>query len=124
MMDIDDFKLINDNFGHTEGDRALTETALILKNCIGKDGFIARYGGDEFVAVIPAEDMGDIQKVVDSIEGSLKSYNEHSQAPYRIVISTGQEIFECGGDYSRIDVINTIDEKMYKSKQICSRSMS
>lgn len=124
MMDIDDFKFINDNFGHIEGDRALTETALILKKSVGKEGFIARYGGDEFVAVIPAEDLGDVQKVVDSIEKNLKSYNEHSSAPYKIVISSGQEIFECGGAFSRVDVINTIDEKMYKSKQICSRVMS
>jgi len=121
MMDIDDFKFINDSFGHVEGDRALTETALILKKSVGREGFIARYGGDEFVAVVPAEDSSDVQKVVDTIEGNLQLYNEHSGAPYKIIISTGQEIFECGGAVSRLDVINTIDKKMYGSKQISSR---
>lgn len=121
MMDIDDFKFINDSFGHVEGDKALIETALILKKSVGKDGFIARYGGDEFVAVVPAKDSSDIKEVADSIERNLKYYNEHSGAPYKIIISMGREIFECGGEVSKLDVLNTIDEKMYSCKPIPSR---
>lgn len=117
MMDIDDFKSINDAFGHVVGDNALIELALVLKKSVGKEGFIARYGGDEFVAVISAKDSNDIKQVTDAIERNLKLFNERGSAPYKIEISTGQEIFECGGNISKHDVLNIIDKKMYNNKQ-------
>ncbi len=120
MMDIDDFKFINDNFGHVEGDRALTETAIILKKSIGREGFIARYGGDEFVAVVPADDLNDVQAVKDVIERNIDFFNEHSGTPYKIVISMGLEIFECGAAVSTDDVLSTIDRNMYGNKQTSS----
>jgi diguanylate cyclase (GGDEF)-like protein len=53
IVDLDNFKTINDSFGHIFGDEVLKEAAQILKTALGKKGLIARYGGEEFVAVLP-----------------------------------------------------------------------
>ena len=53
MLDLDDFKIVNDSFGHKIGDRMLREVAALIQSQLREYDFLARYGGDEFVALIP-----------------------------------------------------------------------
>lgn len=119
MLDIDEFKSINDAHGHITGDQALIITAGILKKSVGKSGFIARYGGDEFVVVVSAKSAFDIESIVKVIERNFGLYNEREDVPYKIKLSMGYDVFKCGGTVSTDDVLNSIDHHMYENKLKC-----
>lgn len=74
MIDLDHFKSINDRFGHLEGDNALRDMASILKNCIRRNDFIARYGGDEFVLATRAEN--NIEDLISAAKKEADKLNE------------------------------------------------
>ena len=116
MLDIDGFKSINDKYGHMIGDRALVETANVLKKSVGINGFTARYGGDEFVIVMPVKTFSDIKNVVQNIESGLDQLNSKEDATYLLHLSMGYETFDCIGAYNRFDVLCKIDRHMYDDK--------
>lgn len=116
MLDIDGFKSINDKFGHMIGDRALVETANVLKKSVGISGFTARYGGDEFVVVMPVKTFSDIKNVVKNIDSGLEQLNAKEDAMYLLHLSKGYEVFDCIGAYNRLDVLCRIDRHMYDDK--------
>ncbi len=66
--DINGLKLINDSFGHAEGDRLIVEISNILKHCCGHLGIIARTGGDEFTILLPRADSAATQKIIEKIK--------------------------------------------------------
>ena len=53
MIDLDDFKMYNDTYGHKAGDRVLDTTVQIIRSCIRKSDILVRYGGDEFLLILP-----------------------------------------------------------------------
>lgn len=90
MMDVDEFKVINDNFGHAVGDEALWETADILRRTFGSNkAFLARYGGDEFVVIADWEDAAAVKADIMRIEREVAAFNERKEKPYRLSLSIG-----------------------------------
>ncbi len=67
MVDMDHFKDINDTYGHTLGDHVLTIFAQVVLKCIRKSDIIARYGGDEFIVVLPSTDTETAQSIAERI---------------------------------------------------------
>ena len=116
MLDIEKFKLINDAFGHLVGDQALRETANILKRSIGRTGFTARYGGDEFVVIVPAKDISEVEGISREIEKNIDIFNKRESAMYSVRLNMGYEIFKCGGKVSKNEVLSRIDRQMYEEK--------
>lgn len=116
MLDIDKFKSINDEFGHTVGDQALGETANILKKSVGKSGFTARYGGDEFVLVIPTNELSAVEDIAKEIDRNIGQFNNRPHAQYAIHLSMGYVIFKCDGKIKKSDVLTGIDKQMYEGK--------
>ena len=116
MLDIDKFKSINDELGHAIGDQALSETANILKKSVGRRGFTARYGGDEFVLVIPTHDISELEKIAEGINRNTELFNKRSNSQYSIHLSMGYAIFKCSGKTSKTEVLNGIDKRMYEGK--------
>ena len=118
MIDVDKFKLINDNFGHVEGDRALIILAQALKNgCDRSDAtcFLARYGGDEFIIIASGEKEFDIDNFVNQLQDSV--YETHSKTKgYELSVSIGYS--RVHDNESILAVINVADEKMYKNKAL------
>lgn len=92
MLDIDDFKTVNDRFGHQAGDRALRELADILKSSFRKMDIVARYGGEEFVVIFPEVDMASARLAAErlrlTIEGNL-FLKEEAEPELRMTISIG-----------------------------------
>lgn len=86
MMDADGFKQINDRYGHVEGDRALQLISTAPKDvCSASGGFIARYGGDEFVVLQKAIAEQDIMRLCEAINDELA----RTEVPYLLRMSIG-----------------------------------
>ncbi|MCL2879188.1 MAG: GGDEF domain-containing protein [Treponema sp.] len=115
MIDLDRFKLINDTYGHLEGDNALKDMAVIISGSIRHSDFAARYGGDEFVLAASAEN--DIKRVMDRIQNSIDIQNENGNRPYKIYMSYGYDVFTTNSGMSIRKFMNHIDSLMYKQKE-------
>jgi diguanylate cyclase (GGDEF)-like protein len=72
FVDLDNFKLVNDTYGHLAGDEALFRVAAALRQCVRRSDFIARYGGDEFVVFVPEASAGEAARVADRIAGEVQ----------------------------------------------------
>ena len=73
VADIDHFKVINDSFGHSTGDKTLQVIAMALKNSLRDTEFVARYGGEEFVLIIPDVNATDIEQLLNRVREKVKS---------------------------------------------------
>ncbi len=89
LVDIDNFRSINDRFGRRSGDEALIALAGILMGFFRKRGFVARYGGDEFAALVALESIHDITSTLDDIQDAVDRWNEKSGKPWKILVSLG-----------------------------------
>lgn len=121
MIDINNFKKINDNYGHIMGDKALVDVANSLKiscNKIGKDLFIARYGGDEFIILGVNLSEKKINSLEKSIKSELNKLNKEATNPFVLDASIGF-VSEYKENIKSITAfISEADEKMYQQKKI------
>lgn len=116
MIDLDDFKGINDTYGHIEGDEALIRTANVLKRTMsGYPGILARYGGDEFCIAgeMPGKRAEDL---IEEIYTNLDKANALAAKPYNIGMSIGCAQFT--KEIKTIpDLVNSADENLYQRKK-------
>lgn len=118
MIDLNDFKEINDNFGHNVGDDALLTASKIFQSCIRPDDFIARLGGDEFGIILDTSDTKVVENVVDSISKKLSEYNKREIKPYRLAAGVGYSVYDRTLQMAPDEFKNTIDSLMYENKYI------
>ena len=115
MIDLDDFKKINDNFGHSEGDAALEAASKIICSALRKEDMVARFAGDEFVAVLSVKERADLDKATERIEHALADYNEKKMGPYVLsFISVGSGIYNGEG---LKEFLSAVDNNMYENKR-------
>ncbi len=117
FADLDLLKYINDNFGHIEGDNAITVTANVLNSCCKNNEVCARIGGDEY-AIIGCYDYTDeiVEAYVKYINDYFERYNSSSGKPYKVEASIG---YFCGipDENSELqEYLNIADKKMYDNK--------
>lgn len=113
LIDADNFKSVNDRFGHAEGDRALCVIAETLKECSGKsNGFAARYGGDEFCPTCELADDATAETFAASIHKRLEKLAQ--ELPYALSVSVGYAAAGC--DTTSDELIAAADLKMYQQK--------
>ncbi len=117
MFDIDDFKDINDQFGHKVGDIVLIEVVLAINRLIRSSDHLIRWGGDEFIGILPGLTKDHInefgEKVLEQIS-MLDISNDHQTI--HLTISLGFSFFK-DTDSDHNDVLKRADDAMYKSKQ-------
>lgn len=120
MIDIDYFKLYNDNYGHWMGDECLTKVALALKKTIKRPtDVVARYGGEEFVVLLKNIDKNGVQKVAQSLidaVSNLKIAHEHSLVSKYVTISAGVSIKDEDSDISKDELLKEADNELYRAK--------
>ncbi|MBI4709706.1 MAG: GGDEF domain-containing protein, partial [Nitrospirae bacterium] len=87
--DVDNFKQINDTWGHQEGDRVLTETADILKETFRESDIIARIGGDEFVVFYAGTPYENFQTISERLQKALETHNSKHHLGYKPLLSAG-----------------------------------
>ena len=117
MLDVDEFKEINDLYGHTAGDDALENIGRILRDSVRRKDFVARYGGDEFVIIMEAQNRADISSVVDKINMNIKAYNDENPLCYDLSFSMGLGIYDRSKDQSAQEFLSRVDGLMYKNKK-------
>jgi len=119
MMDIDHFKSINDTYGHLFGDKVLIKLAGTLQEEIRRQDILGRYGGDEFMIILPETTGEDAAALMERCRWKVEKipYEEDSgSSPVSVTISAGIAEFT-GGDHSIEDLIDRADRAMYKAKQ-------
>ncbi|MDD2702521.1 MAG: diguanylate cyclase [Candidatus Omnitrophica bacterium] len=119
MFDIDHFKEINDKNGHLAGDRVLKQAANIMRDNIRHVDILCRYGGDEFVIILPNTDMEGSLVVAEKIrktveEQEIKIEEEGKEKSLKVTVSGGVAGYRDG--LSKADFLNRVDATLYKSK--------
>ena len=118
MLDIDHFKLINDRYGHDAGDVVLREFALRLKLAVRGIDLACRYGGEEFVVVMPETDLGMAETIAERLRHAIASepFVVSDECKHlEVTISIGVAIFEENGE-AVADVLKRADVAMYQAK--------
>ena len=118
LIDLDDFKQVNDSVGHRAGDAVLREVAQRLAGCVRKADTLARHGGDEFVVVIPDLQLeADCQIVAEKILHALTPEFQADGRHFNLGASIGISIFPSdAGDGDAL--LRNADAAMYRAKQL------
>ena len=114
MLDLNDFKLINDTYSHNEGDAALVALADILFFAVQNHGIVIRFAGDEFIVILNKAEPDAVTELRAGIQRAIDDYNRNSGKPYVLSAAIGGDMFEMSGDDP--DFLRKIDELMYKDK--------
>lgn len=114
MFDIDNFKKVNDNFGHPEGDRVLKEIATILQLCARREDLTARYGGEEFTLILPSTNYENAQHVAERIRQRVEDFFKARE--YNVTISVGLYHLSSKEYMPSLELIENADQLLYKSK--------
>ena len=118
MVDVNGLKIINDSLGHKKGDELLRKTAEILQNALREEDIIARYGGDEFVILLPKTSSKMAQKISERIlQDCEKTAEDELPVSLGVGIATKYDTSE-----NIADVLTKADNNMLQNKLITSRS--
>ena len=114
LLDIDHFKKLNDTFGHLTGDDVLRQVAKILQESIRRTDTAGRYGGEEFLIILPKTGEEDAAKVAEKIRSSVAGHNFGE--PDQVTVSGG--IACTDGDFAKrpADLIAASDSMLYRAK--------
>ena len=121
FSDLDHLKEINDCFGHGDGDFAINTAAKLLTGLMPREGFVARMGGDEFVAFIPVPAETKAEDYIGTLKDELKEamflFNLTCNKPYFVEMSSGFYSFVCEKDMDIAAIIASSDEVLYEAKK-------
>jgi two-component system cell cycle response regulator len=117
LLDIDNFKEYNDNYGHLEGDKVLVRFSQIIKSCLRANDSAYRYGGEEFTVILPETNGDEAKTVAQRIRASLEAekYKPVPGKVARITISIG--VTQCYPKEELSTFIRRADKAMYLSKE-------
>ncbi|MCZ2390097.1 MAG: diguanylate cyclase [Acidobacteria bacterium] len=117
MLDLDGFKGVNDTFGHTVGDQMLREVGEVIHSQLREYDFLARYGGDEFIALVPDMSDADVAELCERIENAVRCFRlDVKGTGYASVgVSVGSASFPEKGE-SLDQLVVAADRTMYRRK--------
>ena len=114
---LDNLKAINDEFGHSIGDRALIETTNILKATFRRSDIIARIGGDEFVVLTSETGATRAQDLYIRLLVSLDAFNNKTKLPFTLRLSVGWAYSSREKPKTVYKLLSIADRSMYRHKQ-------
>lgn len=113
FVDVDDLKRINDQYGHTIGDIALKEVAKLLQNQLRNSDTIARWGGDEFVLLLPNVSLQNAVLLLDRVKSAVT----HLKIEGGIPVSCSFGVVQMGAESTYSQLLAEADAMMYRAKQ-------
>lgn len=117
LLDLDDFKAINDQYGHLSGDEALKSVAKLLQDNNERNDFIARFGGDEFVILTNSKSELEIEDYTNKLQARFSDFNQIGLFPYELYFSIGHSVYKKESGLTSEDFIRKIDHLMYVDKK-------
>lgn len=114
MLDLDLFKEINDTFGHLEGDDVLSRVAASIKEACRQSDSVGRYGGEEFLVILPETTLQQAEEMANRIRVAVKECQTRNGAS--ITCSIGVSSYRKGD--TMVDLINAADNRVYKAKDL------
>lgn len=120
MIDVDHFKLYNDHYGHPAGDTCLKKITQAIRDCLNRPfDLLGRYGGEEFIVLLPETDSLGAMKIADSINAQMeKAGLRHEVSPthHQVTVSIGGASCAQATTYSLEDLVKRADRALYKAK--------
>jgi diguanylate cyclase (GGDEF)-like protein len=121
IIDIDHFKNVNDTYGHLQGDLVLQECGNVFRTSVrDKIDTVARFGGEEFVILLPQTNLERAQSVVERLHSAIADHNFRlleNAGFMHITVSIGLVSVQNGHEYSLDEIINTADKALYEAKE-------
>ncbi len=118
LVDVDQFKSINDRYGHLVGDKVLMRLAVIIQESVRKIDIVARYGGEEFVIMLPDTNLSEAVQVAERLCNTVGNTSfEIDGFCIRMGISVGVAYFDGKTDMNLEMLLNHADHSMYNAKQ-------
>jgi len=116
MIDLDDFKFINDQYGHIVGDTALRRATSIIEKCFHKNEFVARYGGDEFIILFEIKNEIELHNRVGYLRNEFELFNKKKEEVFELGASIGASIYSQEDKQSSM-FLERLDFLMYEDKK-------
>ncbi len=118
FIDMDNFKSVVDTHGHLLGSRVLSEVGRVMSSCLSPSDLLIKYGGDEFVLLMPGRGRREAAALVDAVRRAVRAgtYLESVEAPVRLTASFGIAVFPADAGTKR-DLLSRADQAMYRAKR-------
>ena len=117
MLDIDHFKKVNDTYGHAGGDEVLKVMSSTLNQIISEPNILGRIGGEEFLAVILDDQLGDMNTFCDKLRNAIKG-NTVKFEGNSIKITSSGGVANTDESQNASDLVNKADERLYEAKKL------
>lgn len=119
ILDLDHFKRINDTWGHPAGDQVLRESARVLRESVRETDLVGRYGGEEFMVILPGASLREAEGVLERCRQKLAETQivTETNELLRVSASFGLVCDETGGDLAAQILIKGADEALYRAKE-------
>jgi diguanylate cyclase (GGDEF)-like protein len=118
MIDIDHFKSVNDRYGHPAGDRVLRDVARLLQEGVRTVDTVGRYGGEEFVAILPQTEMADARQLAERLRRAIEAHVVKVPAgEIRVTVSIGVAKYPAVAIATPDDLVRAADQALYRAKE-------
>lgn len=115
MIDVNHFKSINDQFGHTTGDDAIQNIGKLISEVTAERDMAFRHAGDEFIIVSTVEHKQDVEQLIDALKQKVEEFNATSGKPYQLSLAMGYALCEAA-ELDSDKFLHQMDIKMYEEK--------
>lgn len=115
MIDLNHFKSVNDKYGHEIGDFVLSESARKMKSALGQGGILCRFGGDEFIAVVPLHPNRQMDKIAEELDASVRTITEYQGKKFKLSASVGYALYSETKNIEQ--TVEEADKRMYAVKK-------
>lgn len=117
MSDLDDFKHVNDTYGHAAGDMVITTVSKIITETVPSEGYVCRWGGEEMLFAVPGADSEAGRQLAEKIRRRMERYifTSSEGAQFNVTVTLG--VCECDGNISYERAVSIADQYLYYGKQ-------